>query len=222
VNSKSKLRLKEADIHKVADTLIAKGENPTAIRIYEHLGHGSLTTITKYHRSWRVKREQVELKINEPTSIDSTSLIELMTYFKNEAEEGVGQESLIESYRLIIDQKNEIINKLHLLLGSNQDREDQSLKYFEKEINELTEELVRSEENNIALRSELDDLNTLYNGMFESSQLKYDQLLRQIPYIKKRLISCKKELKEFKIQAGTDNKKVVVTVTKVPRNDYLA
>lgn len=58
-------RLIKTDVFKAADSLLQKGEAPTAKKIRNFLGSGSLTTITKYLNDWKQVPHSVELDFNE-------------------------------------------------------------------------------------------------------------------------------------------------------------
>jgi len=45
-------RLTEHDVHAACADIVAQGERPTSLALLNHLGRGSLTTITKYLNSW--------------------------------------------------------------------------------------------------------------------------------------------------------------------------
>jgi chromosome segregation ATPase len=55
-------RLTEKDVHAACIDIAAQGERPTALNLLEHLGRGSLTTISKYLNSWNDKNQAQGIK----------------------------------------------------------------------------------------------------------------------------------------------------------------
>lgn len=53
-------RLKKSDIFKAANHLKTNHLIPSANKIREHLGSGSLSTITKYLKEWKQEEEEIE------------------------------------------------------------------------------------------------------------------------------------------------------------------
>ena len=53
----SNSRLTEEDVHAACADIAAQGERPTALKLLDSLGRGSLTTITKYLNSWNQTEE---------------------------------------------------------------------------------------------------------------------------------------------------------------------
>jgi chromosome segregation ATPase len=69
-------RLTEKDVHAACIDIAAQGERPTAINLLEHLGRGSLTTISKYLNSWKAtdqaqstKAETLPAVVNLPPEL---------------------------------------------------------------------------------------------------------------------------------------------------------
>jgi chromosome segregation ATPase len=58
-------RLTEEEVHAACAEIAAQGERPTAIKLLENLGRGSLTTITKYLNSWNATDEAQAIKAEE-------------------------------------------------------------------------------------------------------------------------------------------------------------
>lgn len=58
-------RLTEEEVHTACAEIAAQGERPTAIKLLENLGRGSLTTITKYLISWNATDEAQAIKAEE-------------------------------------------------------------------------------------------------------------------------------------------------------------
>jgi len=50
-------RLTEEEVHEACAEIAAQGERPTVLNVYDRLGRGSLTTITKYFNSWKASDE---------------------------------------------------------------------------------------------------------------------------------------------------------------------
>ena len=50
-------RLTEEEVHEACAEIVAQGERPTALTLYDKLGRGSMTTITKYLTSWKSSDE---------------------------------------------------------------------------------------------------------------------------------------------------------------------
>jgi chromosome segregation ATPase len=65
------------DVYSIADALSAEGVTPSSTSIYKRLGHGSLSTITRYLRTWELERatdERLDAATNSvPSSIFSAS-----------------------------------------------------------------------------------------------------------------------------------------------------
>jgi len=65
------------DVYAIADALVAQGVTPSSTRIYKQLGHGSLSTITRYLRTWELERASDErldaASSSVPSSIYSAS-----------------------------------------------------------------------------------------------------------------------------------------------------
>lgn len=59
-------RLTEEEVHAACADIAAKGERPTALKLLDYLGRGSLTTISKYLNSWT--------KTEEAQAIDAQAL----------------------------------------------------------------------------------------------------------------------------------------------------
>lgn len=63
-------RLTEQDVHAACGEIAAQGERPTALKLLDELGRGSLTTITKYLNSWNATDEAQAIKAEElPTLV---------------------------------------------------------------------------------------------------------------------------------------------------------
>jgi len=58
-------RLTEEEVHVTCAEITAQGERPTVLVLYERLGRGSLTTITKYFNSWKTTEEAQAIKAEE-------------------------------------------------------------------------------------------------------------------------------------------------------------
>ncbi|MCD2453362.1 DNA-binding protein [Methylicorpusculum oleiharenae] len=58
-------RLTEEAIHATCADIASQGERPTVLNVYERLGRGSLTTITKYVNSWKDSGEAQVFKAEE-------------------------------------------------------------------------------------------------------------------------------------------------------------
>lgn len=50
-------RLTEEEVHAACADIAAQGESPTAVKLLDKLGRGSLTTITKYLNTWKLTGE---------------------------------------------------------------------------------------------------------------------------------------------------------------------
>ena len=63
-------RLTESNVHAACAEIVAQGERPTAIKLLENLGRGSLTTISKYLQSWHESEQAREIDAdNLPASV---------------------------------------------------------------------------------------------------------------------------------------------------------
>lgn len=58
-------RLTEKEVHAACVEIAGQGERPTVLNIYNRLGHGSLTTITKYFGTWKESEEAQAFKAEE-------------------------------------------------------------------------------------------------------------------------------------------------------------
>ena len=82
----TKKRLKKEDIFEAAFSLEKSGTEPTANSIRDHIGSGSLTTITKYLKEWSTQKENI-MEDNLPNINDVLSGVEdevLKEFFMNE------------------------------------------------------------------------------------------------------------------------------------------
>ncbi|PXX95923.1 DNA-binding protein [Halomonas sp. LBP4] len=114
------------DVHAIADALLAEGVTPSSTRIYQRLGHGSLSTITRYLRTWEFQRssdERLDAASNSvPSSIYSASsrlATKLWETAKEEADNALAEQRRVldereaswrqevESAQAIADQANE-------------------------------------------------------------------------------------------------------------------
>ena len=55
---KTSPRLTEDDIHAACDELLSMGEEPTSLKLLDHIGHGGLATFTKYLATWKEKHKE--------------------------------------------------------------------------------------------------------------------------------------------------------------------
>lgn len=55
-------RLTEEEVHEACADIAAQGERPTALTLYDKLGRGSMTTITKHLNSWKSSDEAQALQ----------------------------------------------------------------------------------------------------------------------------------------------------------------
>lgn len=55
-------RLTEDDVHAACAEIVAQGERPTTLLLYDKLGRGSMTTISKYLSSWQATDEAQTIK----------------------------------------------------------------------------------------------------------------------------------------------------------------
>lgn len=58
-------RLTEKEVHEACAEIAGQGERPTVLTIYHRLGHGSLSTITKYFGTWKKSEEAEAFKAEE-------------------------------------------------------------------------------------------------------------------------------------------------------------
>ena len=56
----AKRLVEQADVFAVANEIKLRGESPTAIKILDELGQGSLTTITKFLKQWQVEGDNCD------------------------------------------------------------------------------------------------------------------------------------------------------------------
>jgi len=82
----TKKRLKKEDIFEAAFSLEKSGAKPTANNIRDHIGSGSLTTITKYLKEWSSQKGTL-IEENFPNMSDVLNEVEndvLKEFFMNE------------------------------------------------------------------------------------------------------------------------------------------
>jgi len=74
-------RLTEEEVHEACAEIAAQGERPTVLNVYDRLGRGSLTTITKYFNTWKASDEAQAFRLE-----DLPAVVKLPEELSNEGE----------------------------------------------------------------------------------------------------------------------------------------
>ena len=142
-NTVKATRLTEADVHAACDQILAKGEEPTALKLLNHVGHGGLGTFTKYLNSWKELHKDKQAEI---AALPKT--VSLPDRYVKEAEEF--NKRVWHLAKIICDEEITV--------------EREHLRQTEKEIQQKLEDSIAFSE---VQSTRYDDLNAEFDGLGE-------------------------------------------------------
>tara|TARA_R110001592_G_scaffold362074_1_gene674818 strand:- start:4471 stop:5379 length:909 start_codon:yes stop_codon:yes gene_type:complete len=212
----AKRLVKSENVFRVADEIRDRGELPTALNIYDELGHGSLTTITKFLKEWLAKEENkqaenlpAEIKVPSNLMDQSSKWIKTL-WFSAKAE----AEQDFEEMRNL--NQTEVNKALELLKESEAFSERQNLKLLaaQTEIEGQAEQLVfanNSVKNNIEtienLKKNCNDL-LLETSVLKAEAVKDETLIAELKQSEQLLSNQNISLNKIVESKDRENRKL--------------
>jgi chromosome segregation ATPase len=194
-------RLTEKDVHAACIDIVAQGERPTAINLLEHLGRGSLTTISKYLNSWKatdqaqtIKAETLPAVVNLPSELakDGEDLIKKVWHtaktiadaeleIQREAlkqAEAINQAQIDEAYKFSEDQEAKIEQLEDALTALREDHAGlrQDLIHTKDKLNDAEKFNVGLSKDNEQLTFSIADLKQKIAALTEEKQASQETL----------------------------------------------